>query len=190
MNKIKTLDSGWVALAGCSLDKNQLRCLLDENIITSSDNRINDLITISIAIKAPMFVKLALSEFGLSTITKKQSNKLEYYSPKVNEVNAGDLETSKRITNNIKMMSDLLVNNWIGYVNDGCERSVSQVNTPLCVYNTTVVTGTLRQWLSFVYHNKLPKLTEEYRAVVESILLTEYNEVIDVQKKEEKIPSS
>jgi hypothetical protein len=136
-------------------------------------------------IRCPLFVQLSISE--QLKCTSRQSA-VEAFVPSVNDVCAKDLETSRLISKDIEQTTEALLINPKAYQMDGCDIFISQVVSPISVYNTVLASGTLGQWIDYANLEGLPAPIEEYRKVVEQILLSEYDylwEHIGEKKKKE-----
>jgi hypothetical protein len=57
---------------------------------------------------------------------------------------------------------------------DGADAFTSQILTPISVYSEIIVSGNIRQWVSFVSQKGLPDQVENYRKEIEGILLNEW----------------
>lgn len=185
LNKISVLDKGYVAMLPNVLSLNQIRQLVQKGY---DIDKIANSIHIHMEIKCPLFVKIMLPEFGITTITRKHI-KTELFVPTISEVTANTLDISKEIADDIKATSEALMINPKAYQHDGCDRFVSQVNSPLALYNTLIANGNFNNWLRLIKHSTFPKLIEEYRKAIEDQILAEYQEVINGTVKEKTIDS-
>jgi hypothetical protein len=104
--------------------------------------------------------------------------------PTVSEVKAKTLEISKEIADDIKATSEALMINPKAYQHDGCDRFISQVNSPLALYNTLIASGNFNNWLKLIKYHTFPQLIEEYRLAIENQILAEYQEVVNGTIKE------
>lgn len=127
---------------------------------------------------------MTFPEFGLITITGKHSE-TEMYHPTLSDVGAKTPTVGQEIADDIKATSEALMINPRAYRADGCDRSVSQINSPIGLYNTIIVSGILEDWNKFVSNNKLPTLIEAYREAIHSLIMAEYQEVINDSFEEE-----
>jgi len=140
-------------------------------------------------VKCPLFVKLAYSEFGLKTTTL-QSHEIELFHPTLNDIKGNDPKVSQEIADDIIATGDALMINPKAYQQDGCEPSVSQVNSPLSLYNTIVVSGSLNNWAKYIKCKNFPKLINEFRIATKDLIDCEYPGVIPDDKKEETSTNS
>jgi len=172
---IHVLDKGYVILRTPGFTKQDIRDIKKNGFDTK---RLQRHIFVSMAIKCPLFVKMAFSEFGLIVLTSKHSE-TEVFNPTLSDVNASTPTVGAEIADDIKATSEALMINPRAYRADGCDRFVSQVNSPLSLYNTIIVSGLLEDWNKFVSNNKLPTLIEAYREAIHSLIMTEYQEIIN-----------
>jgi hypothetical protein len=173
MNKIPVLDKGYVALFSNSLSREQFLAIQAEYFRGLVHGRILNMPMIHMEIKCPLFVQLYLTE-NLNAIAKR-SGTPEAFIPAVNDVAAESLETSEVISKDIEQTTKALLLNPKSYQMDGCDIFISQVISPVSVYNTLMVSGTLDQWISAVKGKSLPAPIEQYRKTIEDILLAEYD---------------
>lgn len=130
--------------------------------------------TMTLAIKCPLFVQLHLSTFNLN-IMKTPVVEQEAYLPNVGEVGALDLETSRNIAANIKATTDALLLNPKAYEQDGCNRFISQVSTPINTYTTLLVHGSYSEWKRFCDQSSAPLPLRSYIKAVTQIMNAEWH---------------
>jgi len=170
LNKIPVLDKGYVALFSTSVDRKQLLSIKAEYLI--DNEKAMGLPTVHMEIKCPLFVQLFLTE-ELNAFSKRSAP--EAFIPTVADIAARDLKTSELIANDIDQTVKALLINPKSYQMDGCDIFISQVISPVSVYNTLLVSGTLNQWVSIVKRSGLPAPIEQYRKAIADILLCEYD---------------
>jgi hypothetical protein len=173
MNKIPALDKGYVALVSASVDRETFLSVRTQYFRGKTDRRMLELPHLHMEIKCPLFVQLALSQ-GLNCVPKPQGTP-EAYLPSVNDVAAKDLETSEMIAQDIHHTTHALLINPKAYQMDGCDIFISQVMSPISIYNTILVSGTLAQWIEFANREGLAQPIEQYRKNIEEVLLGEYD---------------
>lgn len=178
---IRVLDKGHVILRTPGFTKQDIRELKKNGFDTK---RLQRHIFVSMVIKCPLFVQMTFPEFGLITLTKKQKD-IEVFEPTQSDVNAATPTIGAEIASDIVATSNALMINPRAYRADGCDRFVSQVNSPICVYNSIIVSGSLEDWNMFVSNNKFPTLIEDYRKAIHSLIMAEYQEVINNAFEEE-----
>lgn len=178
---VNVLDKGYVILRTPGVTKQDIRDLKKDGFDTK---RLQRHIFVSMTIKCPLFVKMTFPEFGLVTITGKHGE-TEIYHPTLSDVNASTPTISSEIADDIKATSEALMINPRAYRTDGCDRSVSQVNSPIGLYNNIIVSGFLEDWSKFISNNKLPTLIEDYREAIHSLIMAEYQEVLNGSFEEE-----
>lgn len=186
LNKIPVLDKGHVALVSCSLPRQQFKEMQTHYFRNQVNNLMLSVPHIHMEIRCPLFVQLSLAE-RLTCVSRPSA--VEAFTPSVNEVGAKDLETSELISRDIEQTTEALLMNPKAYQMDGCDIFISQVISPISVYNTVLVSGTLGQWIDYANLKGLPAPIEEYRKAVQQVLLSEYDylwEIIGGKKKEKE----
>lgn len=179
---IRVLDKGHVILRQPDFSKSDIRALRKNGYDTK---RLQKHIYVSLIVKAPMFVKMMFPEFGLITLTNNKS-KLEVFEPTMSDVKAETPTIGQEIADDIKATSQALLINPKAYRADGCERSVSQINTPIALYNSFIVSGFLSNWNELISHNSFQPLIEDYREAIHSLIIAEYLEVTNDEFSEEE----
>ena len=170
LSKIPVLDKGYVALISSCNANEALTNIKDEffggELLNKADTEIiTSMANMTLAIKCPLFVQLNLAKFGLTILTAKQEA-VEAYVPNETEIKGKDLQTNRVIAENMRRTTEALLINPLAYQKDGCDKFVSQIMSPVSVYNTLIVHGTLKQWMSFCEQEKLPNPIEAYRSTV------------------------
>ncbi len=138
------------------------------------DSRLLEIPKLHMEIKCPLFVPLTLTERELNAVPLKDQ-KAEAYIPTVDQVGATDLKTSEDIQRDIQQTTNALTLNPKSYQMDGCDMFISQVISPISMYNTVLISGSLKDWISFVSRKDLPKPINVYRQAVADIILAEYD---------------
>jgi len=186
MNKLPVLDKGYVALFSNSMGREQFLSVQTGYFRGMVHRRILSMPMIHMEIKCPLFVQLYLTE-SLNAVARRSSAP-EAFIPAINDVAAGNLETSEVISKDIEQTTKALLLNPKSYQMDGCDIFISQVISPISVYNTLMVNGTLDQWILAVKGKSLPAPIEQYRKAIEDVLLAEYDFLREhiVGKKTEK----
>lgn len=175
LNKTPVLDKGYVALFSTSMNREQF--LTTKTAYRMSNERIAELSMIHMEIKCPLFVQLFLTE-ELKSVTKQTAP--EAFIPTAVDVAARDLETSELIANDINQTTKALLINPKSYQTDGCDIFISQVISPLSIYNTLLISGTLSQWIAIIKRSGLPAPIEQYRKVIAEILRCEYEFIREI----------
>jgi hypothetical protein len=172
LNKLPVLDKGYVALVSSSNNGETLK-----NIKGLVDLPLHELVEISsltLAIKAPLFVQLYLSKFQFK-IWNILQEKPEAFTPDVTDINCPDHAVGTMIANDMAVTTAALLINPKAYQKDGCDYFISQVITPISVYNELVVHGTLKQWLEFTQSMAdVPKPIQGYILAVSDIIRNEW----------------
>lgn len=171
LNKLPVLDKGYVALISSSNNGEVLK-----NIKLLADVPFAELASISsltLAVKCPLFVQLYMSKFSFR-IFNIQQDQVEAFQPDFTDVQGIDIETSTIIADDILRTTAALLLNPKSYQKDGCDRFISQVITPISVYNELVVYGSLEQWVRFSESQGLPKPIQVYADMVKEIVRNEW----------------
>lgn len=175
LNEIPVLDKGYVALLSTSLPKKDFLQLQKEFFKNRLDDRLLSVPTIHFKMKCPLFVQMTFPEYGLSYIVSRSVTKPDAFVPTVAEVSAQTLESGEAIQADIERTTAALLVNPAAYQQDFCDPFISQVISPISVYNVIVVSGTLFDWLRFVNNISMPAPIEAYRKAVEAVITAEYD---------------
>lgn len=178
LNKIPVLDKGYVALISSSnvtqtLTDIKKEFFNDEYLNKADSTIISDMANMTLVVKCPIFVQLNLSKFGFR-ILNTRTEKVEAYVPNETEILSPDLDTNRVIANNMFKTTEALLINPLAFQRDGCDEFMSQVLTPISVYNTILVHGTLNQWIAFCEQSKLPKPVDAYAISIADIVKAEW----------------
>lgn len=185
MNKIPVLDKGYVALYATSLTAVQINDILIRYFHSKPAMRMLDTVEVYMEIRCPIFVQLILNQYNLTSFTQ-HSRKVEAYIPSINDISAPDVLTAQTIQQDIEQTTEALLINPKAYKADGCDHFVSQVITPINVYNTLMVSGSLPVWWSIARRDDLPNAINAYTHAIANALEAEYSglrEFLDGQKK-------
>jgi len=174
LNEHPVLDKGYVALHSCAPSGLELLQLSKEFFRGRWDDRLLNTAVAHVKIKCPLFVQLMLSEHGLASVAQRVTSKPEAFVPNVSQVNAKDLEASEAIQRDIEQTTAALLLNPSAYQSEHCDLFISQVISPISVYNVLIVSGSLAQWLSFLSQRGLPSPIEAYRKATENVLFAEF----------------
>lgn len=191
LNKLPCLDKGWVALVDSSLNSLKLRDLRASMFYGEIPSAVYKCATLTLAMKAPLFIAKALTDKNLNVINAPQREELEAYLPTEAEIGATDLTTSREIAKDIERTTAALLMNAKAYQADGCDRYIAQVLTPISVYTTFMVTGTYAQWSNIVATGSLSPPLRVYLSAVDQILKAEwmdeiYGETEDTTEKQQR----
>lgn len=173
LNKIPVLDKGYVAMLSCSMSDSDIRDMWSHFTI-GYDPQLLTIPTAHIQIRCPLFVQLQFGKFGMNVLVRRKAGKAEAYIPTEVDVKAVDLEASQAIAKDIEQTTEALLLNPSAYQLEACDTFISQVISPISVYNELVVSGTLKQWIEFVNQDNLPGPIEQYREAIEGLLLAEW----------------
>ena len=175
------VDKGYVKLMAATFTHNNLRNL-NANFFKDPKyglhNQLLDIPTVSIEVKSPIFVQLTFGNQGLQTVIKNTASEPEVFTPCLTDIKAESLEASKAILADLKNTSGALLMNPKAYQYEKCDPFISQVNTPIAVYNTYMVSGTLRQWIRYITQVQYPAPIGVYRDAILEIIKAEYLELV------------
>lgn len=173
LSKIPVLDKGYVAVIDSCNTTSKLREIGAEFFGGEYPTSLEELGSMTVAIKCPLFFQLYLSKFNLKVINA-DSGHIEYFRPNAGEVAASDVVTSEAIADDLARTADALIINPKAYQADGCERFISQVNTPISIYTTLIVSGHYSEWCKIITPAILPGPIKAYTTAIEQILTSEW----------------
>jgi hypothetical protein len=182
LNKIPTLDKGWVMLAGHNISGQQAYLYASTFLKRTKSEYLENNIIISFEIKAPLFVQLSLSEFGIATLAKHEV-KLEAYIPTVSDIKAKTLEISTDIKNSIDTTSAVLLQNPSAMQYDGCDAFISQITLPISTYTHLLATSTLKNWLAYIKVNS-PSAIQQYKDSINGLIKAEFYKFLEARSEE------
>ena len=175
LNEIPCLDKGHVALMSSSNGGAKLKDLADALFVTLPHASFGDIANATLIIKCPLFLQLKLSQYGFTIIQAPHKGAVEAFIPDMTDVQAASAEDGTAISDDINRTTEALLINPKSYQEDGCDEFTSQVITPINVYTTLVVHGTLNQWLIYLNtKTKLPKAIKSYNDAIREVLLAEW----------------
>ena len=175
LNEIKVLDKGSVALLSSSNGGARLKELSDTLFGALPHDGFGDIATATLIIKCPLFLQLKLSQYGLKIIQAPQKGHVEAYAPDLTDIGAADPQDGAAIADDINRTTEALLINPKAYQSDGCNEFVAQAITPINVYTTLVVHGSLNQWIHYLASDaKAPDLVKKYNAAIQDILKAEW----------------
>jgi len=171
LNKTPVLDKGIVALASSSLDDASFSSLQNElNDVYLDVEKFEEAANAVFYFKCPLFIQLHISKFNLRVIQLPVNGEPEAYMPDVSVINTGNNSTDRDISQDIEATTSALLINPKAYQHDGCDRFISQTISPISVYNSIVVSGSVAEWKKFIADNRLPFPVEQYRFAVQEIM--------------------
>ena len=173
LNKIPCLDKGYVALISCSNNFDKLNEVAIEFFKKDNSQFLREISSLTLVIKCPLFIQLNLSTYNFNIISTPVTD-VEAYLPNVGEIGAPELETSRTISANMKMTTEALLINPKAYQEDGCDRFMSQVMTPINTYTTLIVNGSYNEWRRFCNQQKVPAPTKDYIKAITQIMNAEF----------------
>ena len=173
LNRLPVLDKGYVAFISSSCTSDKLNEVAIEFFKNNDIVPLKEMSTLTVVIKCPLFVQLNLSTHNFKIISTPISE-VEAYCPNLGEIGAPDLETSRIISDNIKATTDALLINPKAYQEDGCDRFMSQVITPINTYTTLIVHGSYGEWKRFCNQQRVPAPMKAYIKAVTQIMNAEW----------------
>jgi hypothetical protein len=175
LNKVPVLDKGYVALVDCSNTTRKLRDIGQEFFDNGEyPTSLEELGTLTLVIKCPLFVQLNISKFNLKIINVPDKEQ-HAYSPSVGEIGSPDRTTNEEIAADISRTTSALLINPKAYQADGCDRFVSQIITPINVYTTIIVHGSYNEWCKFACQQGFtPGPIKAYHQAIEQIITSEW----------------
>jgi hypothetical protein len=174
LNKIPVLDKGYVALIDSCNTTSKLREIGAEFYGGEYPTSLESLGSMTVAIKCPLFVQLALSKFSLRIIDANSGSLIESYEPNAGEIRASDVTVSEAIADDISRTTAALLINPKAYQSDGCDPFISQVVTPINVYSTLIVSGEYSEFCKFAYQERFPGPIKAYATALAQIIEAEW----------------
>ena len=123
-------------------------------------------------IRCPVWFQLRLSLSSL-TIVGAPNTPMEAYLPNTGEIGTKDKSTNDAISEDISRTTAALLMNPKAYKADGADNFISQVMTPMNVYTTLLVSGTLAEWRELIGHAG-PAPMEAYLIAIRQIINVEW----------------
>lgn len=181
LNKLNVSGNGFVALLESSGNGRLLQELQDEYFKTKVNMKLLELSSATLVIKCPLFVQMNLSQHGLRIISTP-TKEVEAYVPDLSEIKGNSVEDKQAIHEYLKITTEALLLNQQGLPMDGADNFTAQILTPISVYSEIIVSGNIRQWVSFVSQKNLPAQVENYRNEVNNILVNEWKNLESLKK--------
>jgi len=172
LNKLPCLDKGYVALVDSMNGTHKFQKLRDEFQGTPIA-RLEKLAQATILFRCPMWMQMRLSLFPL-TIVGTPQRAHEAYIPNAGEIGSPDRQTNEAIADDIQRTTAAMMINPKAYKADGCDSFIAHIMTPMNMYTSLLVSGTLPQWREFLEGNEMPEPIEAYRKAVEQIINVEW----------------
>lgn len=182
LNKINVLDKGYVALVSASIDGKTLKGIYDGYFRTKINKELWHLASMTLLVKCPLFKQLHLARHNFRIVQLPTKDEIEVYTPDVSEVQTGDSQDDADMAKYFSQVTESLLMSSKALQQDGCDKFLSQVITPISAYNTILVHGSLDEWIKYIKQSKLPPQLEAYRATVEGIMTAEWQQ-LDTYKK-------
>ena len=173
LNRIPVLDKGFVALIDSCNTTAKLRDMGQEFFGGNYPVSLEELGSMTVVMKCPLFIQLFLSKFNLKVINA-DSGPTESYIPNPTEIKANDRFTCETISDDILRTTDALLINPKAYQADGCDRYISQIITPINIYTTLIVHGSYSEWCKLAYQERLPGPINGYTIALQQIIEAEW----------------
>ena len=175
LNKIPVLDKGYVALIDSCNTTSKLRDMGAEFYGGEYPVALEQLGSMTVAMKCPLFMLMHLAKFDLKVIDANgNSGQLEAYTPNGSEVGAPDRLDSDAIADDISRTTDALLINPKSYQADGADRFVSQLTTPINVYTTLIISGSYSEWCKLAWQERLPGPIKAFTTAIGQIIEAEW----------------
>lgn len=176
---IPVLDKGYVQILGSTFPGNSLAQLFKDYGRRPSWQLAN-VVTLTLAVKCPLFVQLTLAEQGLICVAKRPPSSPEAYIPTSVEIGSPNLEANIEIAEYFKQTTESLLINQQSFKLQQCDGFVTQVLAPISLYNELVVSGSLSTWIKFISLTSLPSPIEAYREAVNNLMKGEWPQINDI----------
>lgn len=174
LNKIPTLDKGFVALIDSCNTTAKLREIGQEFFGGEYPTSLEELGSLTVVMKCPLFVQLNLSKFNFKVINAETTGELESFLPTAGEIGTKERSVNEDIADDISRTAAALLINPKAYQSDGANRFISQINTPVSVYTTLIIQGSYKEWCAFAYQGFVPKPIEAYTLALQQIITAEW----------------
>lgn len=173
INKLPVLDKGYVGLIDSSNTTKKLRDIGAEFFGGEYPTSLEDMGTLTLVLKCPIFIQLSLSKYKLDIISTKSPGDIEAYIPQPHELGCSDRQVAIAIADDIERTTAALTINPKAYQADGADKFISQIITPINIYTTIIVHGSYNEWCKFAYA-KTSNLIEAYSKAVQHIIEAEW----------------
>jgi len=178
LNKIPVLDKGYVALIDSCNTTQKLRDIGEEFFGGTYPTSLEELGSLTVVIKCPLFVQLNMSKYNFKVINTIlfEGATIEAFCPNPGEIGARERSTCEDISTDIARTTDALLINHKAYVADGANNFISQILTPINIYTTLIVQGSYTEWCKFAYQrpSPFPKPIEAYTIALQQIITAEW----------------
>ncbi len=178
LNKIPVLDKGYVALIDSCNTTQKLRDIGEEFFGGTYPTSLEELGSMTVVMKCPLFIQLSLSKFNFKVIdanTNSRDAQADFYLPNAGEICAKQRDVCEIIADDIARTTAALQINPAAYQADGADRFISQVTTPISIYTTILVQGSYGEWCKWAYQQSfLPAPISAYTAALQQIITAEW----------------
>ena len=174
LSKIPVLDKGYVALIDSCNTTAKLREMGQEFFGGEYPTSLEELGSMTVVMKCPLFVQLALTKYNLKVVNVNNTGTLEAYIPNAGEIRARERLDAEAIADDISRTTDALLINPKAYQADGCDRFISQLTTPINTYTKIIVSGSYSEWCKLAYESKLPGPIKAFSNAIAQIIEAEW----------------
>lgn len=173
LNKIPVLDKGYVALIDSCNTTAKLRDIGQEFFGGEYPTSLEELGSMTVVMKCPLFVQLSLSKYSFKVINANKGD-IDAYIPNPGEIGAPDRSTCEVISDDLSRTTAALLINPKAYQADGCNGYISQIITPINVFTTIIVQGTYSEWCKYAYSDGFPAPIKAYSLALAQIIEAEW----------------
>lgn len=174
LNQIPVLDKGYVALIDSCNTTAKLRELGQEFFGGEYPTTLENLGSMTLVIKCPLFFQIYLSKFSVQIINIPQRGTIDAWRPTGADIRASDNDTSSAIADDISRTTDALLINPKAYQADGADRFLSQLITPISTYTELIVKADYSEWCKVINQSGTPKPITSYILAIEQVLSAEW----------------
>ena len=172
LNKLPVLDKGHVAFIDSSLSGKVMKSIEDHHFKGKINKELLESASLTMEIRCPLFFLTFLLQHGVKTVNTIEKE-IECYIPDVSEIKTSDIAVNKDIADHMKQTTEALLMTSKAFEQDGLDKSTSYLLTPVSVYNTVVVTGSLTQWIKLI-SKKRPYAIQAYNDVIKDVMEAEW----------------
>lgn len=174
LNAIPVLDKGFVALIDSCHTTKKLREIGQEFFYGEYPVELEELGSMSVVMKCPLFIQLNLSKFNLKVINVPTKDQ-EAFLPNAAQIGRVEGNLRDAIVDDIARTTEALLINPSSYQADGTDRFISQLLTPVSLYTTLIVSGSYKEWCAFAYNQKkAPGPILAYTIALQQIIESEW----------------
>lgn len=174
LNKFPVLEHGYVRLQTVSPDAVNLAEIRKRAYKGTLQAAHLELPYVHMEICCPYAVLLTLASSGLTLVPYQDMNKDMAHIPGLDDIKSGSIDIDWQISESLKLTIESTMLNQHAYAEDGCDRSVATLTTPLAAYWEGVVHGKLLSFLRFTESKHQPKIIRVYQERMRDSISSEY----------------